>query len=68
MTKRVAQINSFIRKWREEGIVLENIKEIEERCYNEFAKFIFKRYYKQMLEQKRREINEKKKTEVRASP
>ena len=47
---------------------MENIKEIEERCYNEFAMFVFKRYYKQMLEQKRREINEKKKTEVRASP
>ena len=46
---------------------MQDIKEIEERCYNEFAMFIFKRYYKQMLEQKRCELN-KESTEAHTSP
>lgn len=35
-----------------------NIKEIEEKCYSEFAMFIFKNYYEEMLAQKRKENNQ----------
>lgn len=35
---------------------MQNIKEIEEKSYSDFAKFIFKQYYKEMLKEKREEL------------
>lgn len=35
---------------------MQNIKEIEEKCYSDFARFIFEQYYKEMLKKKREEL------------
>lgn len=38
---------------------MQDVKELEEKCYSEFAKFILKKYYEEMVEQKREESNRK---------
>lgn len=38
---------------------MQDVKEIEEKCYSEFAKFVFKKYYEEMVAQKREELKRK---------